>query len=64
MADLEGKYDKSKVTVAEQTREIKALKDKIKALEKELNLEKSLAEIKKILWTRIDHSITRQWKSI
>ena len=64
LAELETKYDKSKMTVAEQNREIKALKDKIKALEKELNLENTLAEIKKILWTQIDHSITKQWKSI
>lgn len=64
LAELEAKYDKSKMTVAEQTREIKALKDRIKALEKEMNLEKNLAEIRNILWTRIDHSITRQWKSI
>jgi len=64
LAELETKYDKSKMIVAEQSREIKALKEKIKALEKELNLEKTLAEIKKILWARIDHSITRQWKSI
>jgi len=64
LAELEAKYDKSKMTVAEQSREIKALKDKIKALEKELKLENALAEIKRILWSRIDLSLTRQWKSI
>ena len=64
MAELEAKYDKSKMTVAEKGREIKALKDKIKALEKELKLENALAEIKRILWARIDHSLTRQWKSV
>ena len=64
LAELESKYDKSKMTVAEQGREIKALKDKIKALEKELNLETAMAEIKRILWAKISKSITQQWKSI
>lgn len=64
LADLEGKYDKSKMTVAEKTREIKALNDKIKALEKNLDLDKTLIEIKKILWANINQSITGQWRSI
>lgn len=59
MAELEAKYDKSKMTVVEKNREIKALKDKIKALEKELKLENTLIEIKRILWSRIDLSLTR-----
>lgn len=50
MAKLEASYDKSKMTVAEKTREIKALYNKIKSLEKELTLDKTLVEIKKILW--------------
>lgn len=33
-------------------------------MEKELKLESTLAEIKNILWARIDHSITKQWRSI
>ena len=64
LEELEAKYDKSKMTVAEQSREIKALKGKIKALEKELKLDSALAEIKRILWARIDHSLAKQWKSI
>lgn len=64
LANLEGKYDKSKMAVAEKTREIKALNDKIKALEKELALDKTLAEIKKILWGKINQSIIGQWRSI
>ena len=64
LEELDAKYDKSKMTVAEQGREIKALKEKIKALEKELNLESTMAEIKRILWAKIDQSITKQWKSI
>ena len=64
LAELDAKYDKSKVTVAEQGREIKALKDKIKALEKELNLETAMADIKRILWAKIGQSITQQWRSI
>jgi DNA-binding ferritin-like protein (Dps family) len=64
LAELESKYDKSKMTVAEQGREIKTLRDRIKALEKELNLETALAEIKRILWAKISKSITQQWKSI
>lgn len=64
MANLEEKYDKSKMTVAEKTRETKALNDKIEALEKELALYKTLIEIKKILWATINESITGQWRSI
>lgn len=36
----------------------------VKALEKELTLEKDLAEIEKILWAKINQSITEQWWSI
>ena len=64
LAELESKYDKSKMTGAEQGREIKTLRDRIKALERELNLETALAEIKRILWAKISKSITQQWKSI
>lgn len=64
LAKLEVSYDKSKMTIAEKTREIMALNDKIKALEKELTLDKTLAEIKKILWAKINQSITNQWRSI
>jgi len=35
--------------VAEKTREMKALENKVKSLEKELTLHKTLFEIKKIL---------------
>lgn len=64
LAKLEASYDKSKMTVVEKTREIKALDSKIKALEKELTVEKTLVEIKKILWAKIGQSITDQWQSI
>ena len=63
LAELDAKYDKSKITVAEQGREIKALKEKIKALEKELNLESAMAEIRRILWAKIGQSIDKQWRS-
>jgi len=52
------------MTVAEKTKEIKALDNKIKSLEKELTLHKTLAEIKTIMWAKIGQSITDQWKSI
>ena len=58
LAKLEASYDKSKMTVAEKTREIKTLDNKIKALEKKLTLDKILVEIKKILWAKIGQSIT------
>lgn len=61
LAKLEVSYDKSKMTVAEKTREIKALDSKIKSLEKELTLHKTLTEIKTILWAKIGQSITDQW---
>jgi len=64
LAKLEVSYDKSKITVAEKTREIKALDIKIKSLEKELTLHKTLAEIKTILWAKICQCITDQWQSI
>lgn len=64
LAKLEASYDKSKMIVAEKTREIKTLDNKIKALEKELTLDKTMVEIKKILWAKIGQSITDQWQSI
>ena len=64
LAKLEASYDKSKMAVAEKTREIKTLENKIKALEKELTLDKTIVEIKKILWAKIGQSITDQWQSI
>lgn len=64
LAKLEVIYDKSKITVAEKTREIKALENKVKSLEKDLTLHKPLADIKTILWTKIGQSITNQWQSI
>jgi len=50
--------------VAEKTREVKALENKVKSLEKDLTLHKTLSEIKTILWTKIGQSITDQWRSI
>ena len=64
LAKIEVNYDKSKITVAEKTREVKALENKIKSLEKDLTLHKTLTEIKTILWTKIGQSITDQWTSI
>lgn len=53
LAKIEVSYDKSKVVVAEKTREVKTLVKGIKELEKDLTLQKPLAEIKSILWTKI-----------
>lgn len=64
LATLNEKYDKSKQSVAEKTREVKALEKKIKDLEKELSLDKVVAEIKKVLWANIGQSITDQWQYI
>ena len=61
LATLKEKYDKSKKSVAEKAREVKALKEKIKELEKELTLEKIVAETKKFFWANIGQSITYQW---
>ena len=43
---LEQKYDLSKISVAEKTREVNRLEKLIKALEKDLTLENPLKEIK------------------
>ena len=64
LAKLEVSYDKSKMTVAEKTRKIKAFDTKVKSLENELTLHKTLTEIKTILWAKIGQSITDQWQSI
>lgn len=58
LAKLEVSYDKSKITVAEKTREVKTLENKVKSLEKDLTLRKPLSDIKMILWTKIGQSIT------
>jgi len=64
LAKIEVSYDKSKMTVAEKTREVKALENKIKALEKDLTLHRTLTEIKTILWDKIGQSIADQWTTI
>jgi len=64
LAKIEERYEKSKMDVAEKTRTIKTLEKRIKDLEKDLTLNKTLAEIKKILWAKIGQSITDQWPSI
>lgn len=52
-ANLEQRYDLSKISAAEKTREIKVLENKMKSLEKGLTFDKPLSEIKKILWNNI-----------
>ena len=42
-AKLEISYDKAKMSVAEKTREVKALENKVKEMEKDLLLDKPLA---------------------
>ena len=64
LSKIEVNYDKSKMVVAEKTREVMALEKRIKELEKELTLDKTLAEVKKILWANIGQSITDQWQLI
>ena len=64
LAKLEEKYDKSKQSVANKAREVKALEKRIRELEKELTLDKTLAKVKKILWAEIGQAITDQWESI
>ena len=64
LAKVEQSYDKSKMNVADKTREIKALENKGRALEKDLSLDKPLAEMRGILWTNITQSLSDVWKSI
>jgi len=64
LATVNERYDKSKQSVAEKGREVKALKEKIKELEKELSLDKVVAELKEVLWADIGQSITDQWQYI
>ena len=64
LAKLEVSYDKSKMNVAEKIREVKALENKVKALEKDLSLDKPLGEIRGILWANIGQSLIDIWKSI
>lgn len=64
LAKLEVSYDKSKMNVAEKTREVKALENKVKALEKDLSLDKPLGEIKGILWANISELFSNVWRSI
>jgi len=50
--------------VSKKTREVKALENKIKALEKDLTLHRTLTEIKTILWNKIGQSLAEQWTGI
>ena len=49
------------MTVAEKTREVKALENKVRSLEKDLSLHKPLSEIRGILWTNIIQSLSGVW---
>ena len=64
LAKLEVSCDKSKMTMAEKTREEKALENKVKALEKDLSLDKPLGKIRGILWANIGESISNMRRSI
>ena len=52
------------MNVAEKTREVKTLENKVRALEKDLSLDKPMAEIRGILWTNINQSLCNVWRSI
>ena len=52
------------MSVADKSREIKRLEKLVKALEKDLTLEKPLREINEILWDNIVQSIKDIWPSI
>jgi len=52
------------MNVAEKTREIKALDNKVRALEKDLSVDKPLVEIRGIFWTNITQSLSDVWRSI
>ena len=64
LAKVEKNYDKSKISVAEKIREVKTLENKVRTLEKDLTLDKPLAEIKGILWANITQSMSDVWPSI
>jgi hypothetical protein len=64
LAKLEASYDKSKRTVAEREREVKALRKTIAELEKKLNFEEVIAETRQMIWTAIGQEITNQWEFI
>ena len=64
LSKINDRYDKSKQTVAEKDREVKALKNRIKELENELKLDKVVAELKIVLWANIGQSINEQWQYI
>ena len=64
LTKLEGKYDTSKKTTADNLREIKRLEKLVEALQKDLSLEKPLNEINDILWDNIIELIRDIWPSI
>ena len=64
LINLEQRYDLSKMSVADKTREVKRLEKLVKALEKYLTLERPLKEINEILWDNIIQSIKDVWPSI
>jgi len=64
LTKVEKNYDKSKISVAEKIREVKALENKVRTLEKDLTMDKPLAEIKGILSTNINQFLNNVWPSI
>lgn len=63
-ANLEKMYDLSKISIVEESREIKGLEKKVKSLENDLTFDKPLPEIRKILRANITQSINVVWPSI
>ena len=61
---MEKSYDLSKINIVKKTREIKALGNKVKTLEKDLTFDKPLTKIKKILWANITQFVNDVWPSI
>lgn len=64
LSTLENKYDQSKISITEKTREIKKLEKSVKVLEKDLVMERPLSELKEILWYNIIQSIKNIWPFI
>ena len=64
LTSLEQKYDLSKMSVADKTREVNRLEKLVHKLEKDLTLKKPLKEINEIIWDNIIQSIKNIWPSI
>lgn len=64
VASLETNYKLAQIMQKEEAQKANRMSEKVKALEKDLTLEKPLGHAKELLWANIIDSVKDIWQSI